>query len=200
MLHSRGPCAGRQSHHHSEQLTTKTQTDWEWVEQTLTDSCQVQSELEKFKPKALVESQTVLEIIVIGPDSELLWKVNRKIDVGPHPPFVSKQEKRAAKEQAEQRLLEWGLQRVQNTGNQNRFFSGGGQLKTISYRLSNEVWIIREKHYFPQMDIRDSSDIFTFQGETERQNVYNLCTVIDTSFSLPSTPMPLLFRSMDRTI
>ena len=30
-------------------------------------------------------------------------EMNRKIDVGPHPPFMNKHEKRAAKERAEQR-------------------------------------------------------------------------------------------------
>lgn len=107
------------------------------------------------------------------------------------------------------RSLEWGLQ---NTGNQNSFFSrclfsrchkktldalncnclnnltdkwdtvywlstlqvntrlfscvykGDGLIKTISYRQPNEVWTIREKPCFPQMDIRDSSDIFSLTG------------------------------------
>ncbi|XP_041699577.2 uncharacterized protein LOC121536373 [Coregonus clupeaformis] len=253
-------------------VSTRTQTDWEWVEQTLTDSCQVQSEVERFEPKA--SSQTALQCEVIGPDSEneepdeekedeshgipnvgppslLAYKpeskqppvhfekipvvsssgssqskretdfvlcdycqqpcnpfirreqlennrdlellfcceraqkmreflleeeralaaveVNRKIDVGPHPPFMNKHEKRAAKERAEQRLREWELQKVLlNTGNQNRFFSG--QIKTISYRLSNEVWTIQEESRFPQMDVMDSSDIFTLQGEMDRQH------------------------------
>ncbi|XP_071210574.1 glutamate-rich protein 6-like isoform X1 [Salvelinus alpinus] len=256
-------------------VSASTQTDWEWVEQALTDSCQVQSEVERFEPKA--SSQTVPQSIVIGPDSEvkneetdmekenelygipnvgppsmLAYKpeskqppvhfekipvlsisgsneaqskrkiefvqcdycqqpcnpfirreqlennrdlellfcceraqkmraflleeeralaareMNRKIDVGPHPPFMNKHEKRAAKERAEQRLREWELQKVLKKGNQNRFFSG--QIKTISYRLSNEVWTIREESHFPKLDIMNSSDIFTLQGETDRQH------------------------------
>uniref|UniRef100_A0A8C7W169 FAM194 C-terminal domain-containing protein n=2 Tax=Oncorhynchus mykiss TaxID=8022 RepID=A0A8C7W169_ONCMY len=254
-------------------VSASTQTDWEWVEQALTDSCQVQSEVERFEPKA--SSQTVPQSIVIGPDSEIeetdmekenelygipnvgppsmlaykpeskqppvhfekipvlpisgsseaqsklkiefvlcdycqqpcnpfirreqlennrdlellfcceraqkmraflleeeralaSMEMNRKIDVGPHPPFMNKHEKRAAKERAEQRLLEWELQKVLKKGNQNRFFSG--QIKTISYRLSNEVWTFREESHFPKMDIMNSSDIFTLQGETDRQH------------------------------
>lgn len=38
------------------------------------------------------------------------------------------------------------------------------------------------------------------QEETGRQKVHQPCTVIDTSFSHHSTPIPLLFRSMDCTI
>ncbi|XP_042175922.1 glutamate-rich protein 6-like [Oncorhynchus tshawytscha] len=254
-------------------VSASTQTDWEWVEQALTNSCQVQSKVERFEPKA--SSQTVPQSIVIGPDSEIeetdmekenelygipnvgppsmlaykpeskqppvhfekipvlpifgsseaqsklkiefvlcdycqqpcnpfirreqlennrdlellfcceraqkmraflleeeralaAMEMNRKIDVGPHPPFMNKHEKRAAKERAEQRLLEWELQKVLKKGNQNRFFSG--QIKTISYRLSNEVWTFREESHFPKMDIMNSSDIFTLQGETDRQH------------------------------
>ncbi|CAB1329090.1 unnamed protein product, partial [Coregonus sp. 'balchen'] len=258
-------------------VSTRTQTDWEWAEQTLTDSCQVQSEVERFEPKA--SSQTALQCEVIGPDSEneepdeekedeshgipnipvvsssgssqskrdtefvlcdycqqpcnpfirreqlennrdleLLFcceraqkmreflleeeralaavEVNRKIDVGPHPPFMNKHEKRAAKERAEQRLREWELQKVLNTGNQNRFFSG--QIKTISYRLSNEVWTIQEESRFPQMDVMDSSDIFTLQGEMDRQHRERVGFCINTIPVLyPSGNVAIIISSVE---
>ncbi|XP_067117321.1 glutamate-rich protein 6-like [Osmerus mordax] len=259
-------------------VSTNTQTDWEWVEQKLSDSCQVQSKIENFEPEPEEKLLTHLvdwitspdteneetdvdvatgdekyDIPVVGPPSLLAYKpeskqpsvlfkkgpevsttdsprkpsegeefvlcdycqqpskpfisreelennpdlefifcceravkmrefllekeralaaveANRKIDVGPHPPFMSKKEKRVAKERADQRLREWELQRVQKTGNQNRFFSGGMQIKTISYRLSNEVWIFHEEPHFPYMDIIDTSNFFTLQKETDARH------------------------------
>ncbi|KAL2081666.1 hypothetical protein ACEWY4_023519 [Coilia grayii] len=91
-------------------------------------------------------------------------EVDKKIDVGPHPPFMSKQQKQAAKERAEQRLREFELQRVQNAGTQHRFLPGDQQIKTISYRLSHGEWTIREE---PDIQRVDSvpADFFSVRGE-----------------------------------
>ncbi|XP_063070552.1 glutamate-rich protein 6-like isoform X2 [Engraulis encrasicolus] len=91
-------------------------------------------------------------------------EVDKKIDVGPHPPFMSKQQKRAAKERAEQRLREFEAQRAQTTGHQNRLLPCGQQIKTISYRLSNGDWTIHEEPDFHRVDTLPV-DYFSVRGE-----------------------------------
>ncbi|XP_015219356.2 glutamate-rich protein 6 isoform X2 [Lepisosteus oculatus] len=98
-------------------------------------------------------------------------QAKRKIDVSPHPPFKSKQEKKAAKEKAAQKLREWELQRFKNSMTQTRFFTSL-QTKTITFRLSSENPAEHKQSHFPT-EVKDYSQLFTLQsGEEMRKSTH----------------------------
>ncbi|XP_062389658.1 glutamate-rich protein 6-like [Sardina pilchardus] len=116
------------------------------------------------EPRFCCERAQAVRMLILEEERALAdLELDKKIDVGPHAPFMSKHQKRAAKERAEQRLREFEIQRVQTLGNQKCFFSGGQQIKTISYRLSNGDWTIREEPAFHQVD-PETGDFFSVQG------------------------------------
>ncbi|XP_070539412.1 uncharacterized protein [Ptychodera flava] len=82
-----------------------------------------------------------------GPEGS--YPVDEKIDIAPHPPYGSKQARRAAKERAAQRMREREMARQRAAGaNQANFYAFARQMKTINYAYSSqkcrdEGWTLR---------------------------------------------------------
>ncbi|MBN3322232.1 ERIP6 protein, partial [Atractosteus spatula] len=117
--------------------------------------------------------QKLCEFILEEEEALSAAQAKRKIDVSPHPPFKSKQEKKAAKEKAAQKLREWELQRFKNSMTQTRFFTKGLQTKTIAFRLSSENPAEQKQSHFPTEEVKDYSQLFTLQpGEEMRKSTH----------------------------
>ncbi|XP_077987366.1 uncharacterized protein LOC144441971 isoform X3 [Glandiceps talaboti] len=82
-----------------------------------------------------------------GPEAS--YPTDEKIDIAPHPPYGSKQARRAAKERAAQRMREREMARQRMAGaNQANFYAFARQMKTINYAYSSqkcrdEGWTLR---------------------------------------------------------
>ncbi|XP_042350737.1 glutamate-rich protein 6-like [Plectropomus leopardus] len=228
--------------------SAQTQTDWEWVEQSLSFSCQVQKEIEDsqllqteeepkdekkpemeheipcaglprliaFKPEPkqthvekvpeveskqdallaqcnycqqlcqpfihseLLENKTDSERLfcceqakhmrelIMGERERLAQKESdRKIDVNLHAPFMSEEEREAAKEQARDRLRLAQLRREPKEENL-AIELGHTEIKhKTSYKLSEEIPCINDEPHIPQIDIKNITDLFTLQEETD---------------------------------
>ncbi|XP_031152366.1 glutamate-rich protein 6-like [Sander lucioperca] len=229
-------------------VSSQCQTDWEWVEQSLSFSCQVQKEIEDpqllqaevepgnekmpktehdipcmgsprliaYKPEPkqtpLVEKvpeveskQDVLhaqcdycqqlcqpfiqsEMLENETDFERLFccelakqmrdlimgkrdklaeeESDRKIDVNPHVPVMSEEEREAAKERAKERLRLFQLQRKPKKDNLNIDISRIDAKHNISHRLSKKIPCINDGPHILQIDITKITDLFELHEET----------------------------------
>ncbi|CAK6953999.1 uncharacterized protein LOC123973257 isoform X5 [Scomber scombrus] len=101
---------------------------------------------------------------------------NRKIDVDPHEPVLSEEERKAAKEKAREKIK--NLQRKEKTEKiqkkpiKDNLKKDSSQIEIkhkFAYRLSKEIPDISDEAQIPAINIKNTTGMFTLQEETDSE-------------------------------
>ncbi|KAF1382612.1 hypothetical protein PFLUV_G00145590 [Perca fluviatilis] len=164
-------------------VSAQCQTDWEWVEQSLSFSCQVQKEIEdpQLLQAEVVSMDTVADSselfccelakqmreLIIGEREKLAEEESdRKIDVNPHVPVMSEEERTAAKERAKERLRLFQLQRKPKKDNLNIDMSHIDAKHNTCHRLSKKIPCVNNGPHILQINMNKITDLFELHKET----------------------------------